>query len=158
MALVTAAVRNEKRNFNFLRHFRLWRNNGVLCKIYFTAPFSNAQPAFSQFTLFTNYDQRKMHVRPEYKREEAKAIQIRQDKAKIIQIRQSPALKSVPNPGSLQIMEPSVAYIYLLVSKHKPRIRVCSTCKYFLGQTLPTIDACIFLMLGLLVKYCLCLL
>ena len=55
-----------------------------------------------------------MHVRPEYKREEAKAIQIRQ----------SPALKSASNPGLLQIMEPSVAYIYLLVSIHKPRIRV----------------------------------
>ena len=38
-----------------------------------------------------------MHVRPEYKREEAKAIQIRQ----------SPALKSPSNPGHLQIMEPS---------------------------------------------------
>lgn len=49
-----------------------------------------------------------MLVRPEYKREEAKAIQIRQ----------SPALKSVSNPGPLQIMELSVAYIYLLVSKH----------------------------------------
>lgn len=88
-----------------------------------------------------------MLVRPEYKREEAKAIQIRQ----------SPALKSVSNPGPLQIMELSIAYIYLLVSKHKPRIRVCNTCKYLLGQTLPTIDACICLMLGLLVKYCLCL-
>lgn len=55
-----------------------------------------------------------MHVRPEYKREEAKAIQIRQ----------SPALKSASNPGPLQIMEPSVAYIYLLASIHKLRIRV----------------------------------
>ena len=86
-----------------------------------------------------------MLVHPEYKREQAKEIQIRQ----------SPALKSASNPGPLQIMEPSVAYIYLLVSIHKPRVRVFNKCTCFLAQTLPTIDTCICLMLGLPVKYCL---
>ena len=110
---------------------------------------SSSEQIFSKncrWVPLTNIDQRKMLVRPEYKREEEKAIQIRQ----------SPALKSVPNPGPLQIMEPSVAYIYLLVSIHKPRVRVFNKCTCFLAQTLPTIDTCICLMLGLLVKYCLC--
>ena len=42
----------------------------------------------SVFTIHSFY---KLRVRPEYEREEAKAIQIRQ----------SPALKSISNPGSL---------------------------------------------------------
>ena len=51
--------------------------------------------------LFKTFDQRKLCVFPEYKREGVKAIQIRQ----------SHPLKSPPNPGPLQIIEPSVAYI-----------------------------------------------
>ena len=49
----------------------------------------------------------KCRVRPEYKREEEKAIQIRQ----------SPSLKSASNPGPLQIMEPR-GYIHLPPRQH----------------------------------------